>query len=380
MDPKPFISQGLPFEGGNTMTGLDSDVCKNHNKHTKKDLSSHIEDNLSRLFECLKLEYGRQILVSPKWKNFGSQTLQLSEKTRLNNAIWRCWHIQYQKNKKPLFCQFVSPLSQEREPPKKPLTVILQGRYWRRKLDAIAREYKKWRIYYMKQKNQEQELEDNHERQRFGPVSSRYSFHHQDKDNIKGNYAYSVCEFPSKYTLNIMIVIPVINNYILLHSQPSLKFTRPVSAADRDNYKGKEHRRQSHISAEQKRRFNIKIGFDQLVNLVPALASQKNSKVSKATILQKSADYINKLQRERDKVLEEQQLLRKESQQLFNSISVCQQQLPAFGVPVTRQLAVMFRQMFESYNQKVSGTTWEEFCTSILSWMDEQCTLPTLRP
>lgn len=25
----------------------------------KKDLSTHIEDNLSRLFECLKLEYGR---------------------------------------------------------------------------------------------------------------------------------------------------------------------------------------------------------------------------------------------------------------------------------------------------------------------------------
>lgn len=30
------------------------------------------------------------------------------------------------------------------------------------------------------------------------------------------------------------------------------------------------------------------MGFDQLMQLVPSLASQKNSKVSKATVLQKS--------------------------------------------------------------------------------------------
>ena len=35
-----------------------------------------------------------KFLVSPKWKNFRSQSLPFSEKTRLNNAIWRCWHIQ----------------------------------------------------------------------------------------------------------------------------------------------------------------------------------------------------------------------------------------------------------------------------------------------
>ena len=28
--------------------------------------------------------------------------------------------------------------------------VILEGRYWRRKLEAVAREYKKLRIYYKK--------------------------------------------------------------------------------------------------------------------------------------------------------------------------------------------------------------------------------------
>ena len=38
-------------------------------------------------------------MISPKWKNFRSQKLQFAEKTRLNNAIWRCWHIQ---------CEFLS--------------------------------------------------------------------------------------------------------------------------------------------------------------------------------------------------------------------------------------------------------------------------------
>ena len=33
-------------------------------------------------------------LISPKWKNFRSQKLHFAEKTRLNNAIWRSWHIQ----------------------------------------------------------------------------------------------------------------------------------------------------------------------------------------------------------------------------------------------------------------------------------------------
>ncbi|KAJ7333833.1 hypothetical protein OS493_015925 [Desmophyllum pertusum] len=70
------------------------------------------------------------------------------------------------------------------------------------------------------------------------------------------------------------------------------KQTRPVTAEQREQYKvcygfNLKHRRISHITAEQKRRGNIKMGFDQLMSLVPALANQRNSKVSKATVLQK---------------------------------------------------------------------------------------------
>ena len=41
-----------------------------------------------------------------------------------------------------------------------------------------------------------------------------------------------------------------------------------------------ENRRITHISAEQKRRFNIKLGFDTLHGLVSTLSTQPNLKVS----------------------------------------------------------------------------------------------------
>lgn len=57
----------------------------------------------------------------------------------------------------------------------------------------------------------------------------------------------------------------------------------------------KERRREAHTQAEQKRRDAIKKGYDSLQELVP-MCQQNDSlsgyKLSKATILQKSIDYI----------------------------------------------------------------------------------------
>ena len=33
-------------------------------------------------------------LTSPRWKNFKGLRLQWKDKIRLNNLIWRCWHMQ----------------------------------------------------------------------------------------------------------------------------------------------------------------------------------------------------------------------------------------------------------------------------------------------
>nr|XP_046266237.1 carbohydrate-responsive element-binding protein-like isoform X2 [Scatophagus argus] len=166
-----------------------------------------------------------------------------------------------------------------------------------------------------------------------------------------------------------------------------------------------ETRRITHISAEQKRRFNIKLGFDTLHNLVTTLSSQPSIKISKATTLQKTAEYISKMQQERAQLHEEAQRLREEILLLNSAINACQQQLPATGVPITRQrfdnmrqkfreyvqaqtlqnwkfwiFSIIIEPLFESYNGMVSTASVEDLCRSTLSWLDQHCSLPALRP
>ncbi|KAM4546108.1 carbohydrate-responsive element-binding protein isoform 1-T1 [Odontesthes bonariensis] len=172
-----------------------------------------------------------------------------------------------------------------------------------------------------------------------------------------------------------------------------------------ESSKQTESRRITHISAEQKRRFNIKLGFDTLHNLVTTLSSQPSIKISKATTLQKTAEYISKMQQERAQLHEEAQRLREEIQHLNSTINTCQQQLPATGVPITRQrfdymrqkfreyvraqtlqnwkfwiFSIIIEPLFESYNGMVSTASVEDLCRSTLSWLDQHCALPALRP
>ncbi|XP_073523716.1 carbohydrate-responsive element-binding protein isoform X1 [Phyllobates terribilis] len=166
-----------------------------------------------------------------------------------------------------------------------------------------------------------------------------------------------------------------------------------------------ESRRITHISAEQKRRCNIKLGFDTLQNLVTNLHVQHNNKFSKATILQKTAEYICKLQQERAQLQEESQRLRRQVQELSDTINVCQQQLPASGVPVTQQrfqhmrqmfqnyvqsrtlqnwkfwlFSILIRPLFESFNRMVSTASMADLRATSLEWLDQHCSLPALRP
>ncbi|KAJ3589754.1 hypothetical protein NHX12_010597, partial [Muraenolepis orangiensis] len=166
-----------------------------------------------------------------------------------------------------------------------------------------------------------------------------------------------------------------------------------------------ETRRITHISAEQKRRFNIKMGFDTLHNLVTTLSSQPSIKISKATTLHKTAEYISKMQHERSQLHEETQRLREELQMLNSAINVCQQQLPTTGVPITRQrfdhmrqkfreyvqtqtlqnwkfwiFSIIVEPLFESYNGMVSTANMDDLVRTTLSWLEQHCSLPSLRP
>ncbi|XP_027590209.1 carbohydrate-responsive element-binding protein isoform X1 [Pipra filicauda] len=179
----------------------------------------------------------------------------------------------------------------------------------------------------------------------------------------------------------------------------------PVSRRGRPESNKLESRRITHISAEQKRRFNIKLGFTTLHSLVSTLSTQPSIKVSKATTLQKTAEYICKLQQERAALQDEAQRLREQIEELNSSINLCQEQLPATGVPITRQrfdhmrgmfdeyvrsstlqnwkfwiFSIIMRPLFESFNGMVSTASMESLTQTSLAWLDQHCSLPALRP
>ncbi|XP_065503423.1 carbohydrate-responsive element-binding protein [Caloenas nicobarica] len=179
----------------------------------------------------------------------------------------------------------------------------------------------------------------------------------------------------------------------------------PVSRRGRPESSKMESRRITHISAEQKRRFNIKLGFDTLHSLVSTLSAQPSIKVSKATTLQKTVEYICKLQQERAALQDEAQQLREQIEELNSSINLCQEQLPATGVPITRQrfdqmrsmfdeyvrsstlqnwkfwiFSIIIRPLFESFNCMVSTASMDSLTQTSLAWLDQHCSLPALRP
>ncbi|XP_068268278.1 MLX-interacting protein isoform X3 [Nyctibius grandis] len=153
--------------------------------------------------------------------------------------------------------------------------------------------------------------------------------------------------------------------------------------------------------SDQKRRFNIKIGFSTLNSLV-----SPNSKwISHAITLQKTVEYIAKLQQERTQMQEETRRLREEIEELNAAIISCQQKLPATGVSVTRQrldhmrmlfdeyvrsrtlqnwkfwiFSVIIKPLFESFNGMVSTTSFKDLDQTAMAWLDRHCSLPVLRP
>ncbi|XP_055373958.1 carbohydrate-responsive element-binding protein [Condylostylus longicornis] len=101
-----------------------------------------IETSLTKLFKCMNLTYSQK-LTSPKWNHFKGVRLRWKDKIRLNNVIWRCWHMQFILKRRTPVCQFASPLDVDIH--NNPQSVVLEGKYWKRHLDVIKAEYRKWR-------------------------------------------------------------------------------------------------------------------------------------------------------------------------------------------------------------------------------------------
>lgn len=181
------------------------------------------------------------------------------------------------------------------------------------------------------------------------------------------------------------------------------KNARNLTAEEKKVYQ--ELRRQSHITAEQRRRGSIKNGFDHLQSLVINPSQFPSGKISKATILEKTIDHIHQQHNERDAREKRVNRLKEELKELNEAIVLCQQQLPASGAPVTRQrfeenrqyfreyvqqrtqhnykfwiYSIIIQQLFDSYNSMVSTGGTEELCQTVLTWFEQNCNLPALRP
>nr|CAI5822753.1 unnamed protein product [Callosobruchus analis] len=154
----------------------------------------------------------------------------------------------------------------------------------------------------------------------------------------------------------------------------------------------KERRREAHTQAEQKRRDAIKKGYDTLQELVPTCQQTDISgyKLSKATVLQKSIDYIQYLQLQKKKQEDERNALRKEvvalgiMQRNYEQIVKAQQTQP--GQTDTRVsdevkfsvFQAIMDTLFETFGS-ISSSNFSELSAGVFSWLEECCKPQTLK-
>ncbi|XP_032890700.1 max-like protein X isoform X2 [Amblyraja radiata] len=164
-------------------------------------------------------------------------------------------------------------------------------------------------------------------------------------------------------------------------------------AAYKETYK--DRRRQAHTQAEQKRRNAIKKGYDDLQSIVPTCQMQDSligsQKLSKATVLQKTIDYIQFLHKEKKKQDEEISTLRKDVMALkimktnYEQIVKAHQTNPLQGKDqVTDQVKFSIFQnimdvLFQSFNACISVASFQELSACVFNWIEEHCKPQTLR-
>ena len=126
-----------------------------------------IDVSLNKLFQSMSIAY-RQRLTSPKWNRFRGLKLRWKDKIRLNNVIWRCWHMQFIKGTNRLLCAFANPLEIDNHNFPEGGT-LLEGKYWKRKLQTIKTEYTRWRKFYKDKCHDDDELTEDQWKALFMP-------------------------------------------------------------------------------------------------------------------------------------------------------------------------------------------------------------------
>lgn len=148
----------------------------------------------------------------------------------------------------------------------------------------------------------------------------------------------------------------------------------------------KERRREAHTQAEQKRRDAIKKGYDSLQDLVPTCQQTDSSgyKLSKATVLLKSIEYIQYLLQQKKKQEEERNALRKEvvalriMQANYEQIVKAHQNQPGqteMRVSDETKFQVfqaVMDQLFITFSN-ISVANFAELSGCVISWLEEHC-------
>lgn len=163
------------------------------------------------------------------------------------------------------------------------------------------------------------------------------------------------------------------------------------------SYGYKERRREAHTQAEQKRRDAIKKGYEDLQYMVPTCQQQdsiSSYKLSKATILQRSIEHIQSLQKSKIRQENELKTLRKEvcALQIMKSNyeqMLKQHQLTTLqhGQPanqMSEQIKFEIFQafcdnLFASFDRFVTFGDFKQLSASIFSWLEEHGKPQTLR-
>ncbi|CAG9803770.1 unnamed protein product [Chironomus riparius] len=145
----------------------------------------------------------------------------------------------------------------------------------------------------------------------------------------------------------------------------------------------KERRREAHTQAEQKRRDNIKKGYDSLQELVPTCAQNDTSsgyKLSKATVLQKSIDYVSYLKQQKIKQEEERaamlkevkalRILQRNYEHMLQNQQTSNQQMETISDEIKFQVfQSVLNEMFVTFD-KLPMNDFDELVNSVCEWLE----------
>ncbi|VDM09698.1 unnamed protein product [Wuchereria bancrofti] len=87
-------------------------------------------------------------MTTPKWKDFKGLRLHWKQRIRLNNVIWRAYYMEFRrpdkdKSRRTPYCYFTVPDDDSTHV--KFTGTVVEGMYWKRSMDALKAQYKRWR-------------------------------------------------------------------------------------------------------------------------------------------------------------------------------------------------------------------------------------------